>query len=344
MNPVPDSLSGKLRAIGRCDDSDPRKLRFAWSGSGFEVRFLGTALHARVAGSRSWVLVEVDGRSQRLELLPGTEILEIGRNLSNGEHRISVRKSNEPLVGELVLSGLETDGKWLPPVAKEGIRVLFVGDSITCGYGNLAPDETHGFDPATEDCFQSYAGVVECLLDADVHCVAWSGLGIVRNFDPEPGPTLVDRYGFSSPISEHRWDPSRWSPQVVVVNLGSNDLYRVPHPDPVLFQSAWIALIERLSSDSPGAKVVLLDGPLVKDGFPLDDRDRPLDSLTFLRSQLDAAASRFDPNQVFRFSLTTVHPDRGWGADWHPSLRQHLLNGRELTEFLRSRVVPLVQP
>jgi len=335
-------LHGPLRGarpIGRFDDTDPGCLRFAWSGSGFSVRFRGRSLRARIAGSRSWVRVEIDGEVRAVELEPSREWLDLGRNLSEGEHLATVRKRNEPLVGELVLREFETDGRILAAFDPTGPRIEFLGDSVTCGYGNLAPDQTHGFEPSTEDWFGSYAGIAERLLGAQAHCVAWSGLGIVRNFDPGPIPTMSDRYGQANPVSGVEWDGSRWVPDVVVVNLGSNDLFRAPPPERGMFRDAWMVLVRRILSKSASTRAVLLDGPLLKDGFPIDEAGRPIDSLTDLRALLDDVAGRFDPRRVFRFSLTPAHPDLGWGADWHPSLAQHEANGRELAEFLRTEIL-----
>lgn len=334
----PGALDG-VRTIGRVDDRDPRCLRFAWSGAGFAVRFQGRSLRARIEGSAAWLRVEIDGIPRVEEVGPSREWLEIGQNLSDGEHLAVVRKRTEPLVGELVLRELETDGRILSDPEPAGPRIEFLGDSITCGYGNLAPDATHGFESSTEDWFGSYAGVVEKLLDAQTHCAAWSGLGIVRNFDPGPIPTMPDRYGQANPVSGAGWDASRWVPDVVVVNLGSNDLFRAPHPDRRAFRDAWVALVRRILSASPSVKVVLLDGPLLKDGFPVDETGRPIDSLTFLRTCLDEVAGGFEARRVFRFSLTPAQDELGWGADWHPSLAQHARNGRELADFLRTEVL-----
>jgi hypothetical protein len=336
---LPQGVREGVRAIGRVDDRDPRCLRFAWSGAGFAARFRGRSLRARIGGSAAWLRIELDGVVRVEEVGPSREWLEIGQDLSEGEHLAVVRKRTEPLVGELFLRDLETDGRILSAREPAGPRIEFLGDSITCGYGNLAPDASHGFEASTEDWFGSYAGVVERLLGASTHCLAWSGLGIVRNFDPGPIPTMSDRCGQANPVSGAAWDHARWVPDVVVVNLGSNDLFRAPHPEKRMFRDAWIALVRRTLSRSPTVKAVLLDGPLLKDGFPIDESGRPIESLSFLRACLDEVAAGFDPRRVFRFSLTPAPGACGWGADWHPSLAQHELNGRELAGFLRAEVL-----
>jgi endoglucanase len=330
-----------LTPVGRYDDTDPSRLRMAWSGTGFDARFDGTSLEADLTDSVAWIDVAVDGTPPRaVELAPGSGWVVLADGLQRGEHSVSVRKRTEPLVGELVVSGLRSDGRILTPPARSGIRLEFVGDSITCGYGNLAPDETYPFDPATEDFALSFAGLTASALGADVHCVAWSGLGLVRNFDIEPSPTLVQRHGYSNPVTRALWDFSRWLPEIVVVNLGSNDFYRTPPPEPGLFRAELEVFVARQLERGPGTKVVLLDGPLLKDGFPIDESGRKLSSLATVREHLDHAASRFPSGRVFRLSLSSADPARGWGADWHPSLAQHRLNAQELLAFLRETVIP----
>ncbi|HQF55864.1 MAG TPA: GDSL-type esterase/lipase family protein [Fibrobacteria bacterium] len=331
-------LLDSLLPLGRFDDTEPTAVRWAWSGSGFAVVVSGTSLRARVAGSRSWLNVRVGtGDARVLELAPDREWVDLASGLPRGEHEIRVELRTEPLVGELVLSGLETDGRILAPPPRRGLRIEFVGDSITCGYGNLAPDESHSFDPATEDFSRSWAGLTGRRLGADVHCVAWSGLGLVRNFDLEPAPTLIERYRYANPVSRVDWEFGRWLPQVVVVNLGSNDFFRYPPPDAERFRSTLARFVsDRLQGDA-GTKVVLVDGPLLKDGVPLDESGRGQPSLSLVRGHLDAVADSFDPAAVFRLSLTPAHPDRGYGADWHPNLAQHRLNADELVQFLVGR-------
>lgn len=335
------NLLDSILPLGRFDDTDPASgLRWAWSGSGFAVSVSGTSLRARVAGSRAWLNVRVDsGDDRAIELVPEREWVDLASGLPCGPHEIRVELRTEPLVGELVLSDLETDGRILPPPPPRGLRIEFVGDSITCGYGNLAPDGSHPFDPATEDFSRSWAGLSGRRLGADVHCVAWSGLGLVRNFNIEPEPTLIERDRYANPVSKVDWDHGRWIPEVVVVNLGSNDFFRFPPPDAGLFRSALRRFVAGRFDRDAGTKVVLVDGPLLKDGFPLDESGNGQASLSTVRGHLDAVAAKFDPGRVFRLSLTQAHADRGYGADWHPSLAQHELNAGELVDFLTRRVL-----
>lgn len=325
--------------IGRYDDRDPDQIRFAWSGSGMSVRFEGSSLEVLARGSNTWLNISIDDQpNYAVRISPESDWTVLVQGLEVGSHAAKITTRTEPLVGEFVVSGLSTDGRFLPPPAPRGIRIEFVGDSITCGYGNLAPDETHSFDPATEDFARSYAGLVAAELEADIQCLAWSGLGAVRNFDIEPSPTLLERHRYGNPISKSDWDVSRWTPDVVVVNLGSNDFYRLPPPDPGHFRGALAGFIESSLQRAPAAKIVLLDGPLLKDGFPVDDSGRALPSLSTVRDHLDRIAVGFPVGVVHRLSFSTANSEVGYGADWHPGLAQHRLNADELIGFLNRKV------
>lgn len=63
-----------------------------------------------------------------------------------------------------------------PPAPRER-RLLFIGDSITAGYGVLCNDSSGPFAPETESAWHAYAAVATRALDADAHVIAYSGKG-----------------------------------------------------------------------------------------------------------------------------------------------------------------------
>ncbi len=63
-----------------------------------------------------------------------------------------------------------------PPEPRQR-RLLFIGDSITAGYGVLCNDSVGPFSPETESAFHAYAAVAARALEADAHVIAYSGKG-----------------------------------------------------------------------------------------------------------------------------------------------------------------------
>jgi hypothetical protein len=59
------------------------------------------------------------------------------------------------------------------------------------------------------------------------------------------------------------WDPSRWVPDAVVINLGTND-YNAAGPDPSSdYQATYLQFVARLRSVYPGAFVFCAVGPML---------------------------------------------------------------------------------
>ena len=130
--------------------------------------------------------------------------------------------------------------------------VEFLGDSITAGFDNqcdvpgmypLKPNYTCTF--GSESFARSWATLMCDELSAECHYNAWSGLGMVVNCCSGcggwPKCNAVDTFGSdiwtrtlatvgslntsdphgTTPANE--WDFSKWTPDAVVINLGTND-------------------------------------------------------------------------------------------------------------------------
>ena len=124
------------------------------------------------------------------------------------------------------------------PAPAKAHRIEFIGDSITCGYGTDDDDLSHTFSTATEDVTKAYAYRTAKALDADYSMVSYSGYGIYSGYVDESIDTrntseLVPPYytlvGFSrgtyhgTAITMTDWDFSSFEPEIIVMNLGTND-------------------------------------------------------------------------------------------------------------------------
>lgn len=107
-------------------------------------------------------------------------------------------------------------------------QIEFIGDSITVGYGNVSG--TRDCDPEqlkrTTNTDVSHGALTARQLDADYQINGFSGLGMVRNvagITPDVTyRTYYDRALLN--VDGDVWqNPGTWRPQIVVVNLGSND-------------------------------------------------------------------------------------------------------------------------
>ena len=318
------------RLSGRFDLDDPAGPRFAWAGSAIVARFTGTAITIRLRGSSDYFAVTLDGAALPvLAAKPLEERYPLATGLQAGVHDLVVVKRTEPLVSEAQLLGLELapGGQLLPPPPAPERRIEFVGDSVTAGFGILGRDETCPFSPDTEDFTLSFAALTAGALGAEPVAVAWSGRGICRNYADEAGDPMLLLYERTLPArAESRWDFRRWVPDVVVINLGTNDFSLGVSPGE-RFSEAYAALVRRIHEVYARACVVCCVGPMLDGDVLAEARAR------VARVVEDARAAGVARIGMIEFPPQS--PANGYGCDGHPSAATHRLLAAQLTSAIR---------
>jgi lysophospholipase L1-like esterase len=314
---------------GRIDDSTPEAVTFAYSGARVRMAFEGSSVGAYLDDlhKENRVVVYVDGqRTEKLSIDGMGGYYELANDLTSGPHTIELIKATEGNIGNLRFNGFELpdDGKALPWPNAQTRRIEFIGDSITCGYGIEASDKNQSFKASEENFCDTYAFHTAQNLNADYLVVARSGIGILRNYNgPFDGskdnmPAIYDRTLFKS--AEPKWDSSRFIPDVVCINLCTND-FSTTGPNVEKFESNYTQFVHRIQANYPNAKIVLLLGPMTNDPK--------------IRTILERIAihTNSTANDVSFFEMS-AHGKYGFGAHYHPSKKQAEVNGTELTAYL----------
>lgn len=322
-----------VRFVGRVDASEPNMARFAWSGTGVVARFEGTSIGVRLGGDEQYTVL-IDGVLQpKLVSTGGADVL--ASDLALGEHQIELYRRTEANQGESVFSGFELgSGTLLPPPPAPERRIEIIGDSISAGYGNEGADMTCGFSPDTENHYLTYGALAARELGAELSTVAWSGKGVVCNYGDGP-ESCVDPmpvyYGRILPErSDSRWDFSRFQPQAVIINLGTNDFSTAEDPPAPEFESAYVDLLERVRAAYPEAQILCTVGPMLSGADLANAR-------AFIEGAVQARAAAGDA-AVKSFELAPQNPSDGYGCDYHPSLRTHELMAERLVTTLRTEL------
>lgn len=161
-----------------------------------------------------------DVLTSKVELKNGYELVNIP-NLSVGEHVIRINKLNEAQFTKIGLMEYEMQDVELTHIEKHSKRKMEVyGDSITCGYGNLASSNTESFSTKTEDGMQAYGALCAEELGFDYNIISESGIGMSMN------PFGSDIYlGDIAKTADlvNPWDYQNYIPDFVVINIGTND-------------------------------------------------------------------------------------------------------------------------
>ncbi|WP_437478229.1 SGNH/GDSL hydrolase family protein [Sorangium sp. So ce1014] len=340
-NPSGDTI----RFIGRFDTTKPEGPRFSWAGSAIATRFSGTSISVRfndasTAAQSNFFQVVIDGESKGvLKVNEDEELYTVAEGLPDGEHDLLLHRRTEPLVGvtQFVEFVPEQGEALLPVPPAPERRIEVIGDSISAGYGIDGADETCPFTSDTENNYLAYSALTGRMLGADTTIVAWSGRGVYRNYDDEAADTMPEIYGRAiADEPEPAWDFSSWAPQVVVINLGTNDFsinvpgdaqFRAP------FTNAYAGLVETVRENYPEAFIFCTIGPMLSDDYP-----EGAEALSRARDYIgqvveDRTESGDDRVRFLEFPPHAKETD-GLGCDWHPSAKKNQQMAQQLSDAI----------
>lgn len=213
-----------------------------WPGSSATLRFKGTGLTMTMKSlldtGHFYVIVD-NNASQEVRLTSGFDktTFTLAANLPEGEHTVQLFKLSN-CTSENRIYGFEISGSahMLPPAALPKRKIEFYGNSITCGHGVDRPEGM--IDSGKSEHFNnyySYSSITARHFNAQYSCVARSGIGIMLSWFPEIMPEVYDRLNPSDPAS--KWDFSKYTPDVVVINLFQNDSWLVNRPEHEQFKA-----------------------------------------------------------------------------------------------------------
>ncbi len=218
-------------ALGKTYTNENGALALPWNDSGFSFRFFGTGfvLHfgAYPCPEVPYIRILIDDeRSQRFAVTNGNEKVIIDE-LSEGEHTARILRVTEGMdpiwVTNVAITGLEP--KLLDKPAERPLRLAFIGDSITCGYGVVGASTTVGYLTHEQDSARSYAYLAADLVNAEVQLSGASGKGIIANCNGDRSDmTLRQAFAYKNRQGD-AWDHSVWTPDLTVINAGTNDAW-----------------------------------------------------------------------------------------------------------------------
>jgi len=231
-------VSDKLLLLGRASSANNGiACDFTADGIAFEAYIQGEFSFTVNCSKDAYFTVYVDGvrLEQRFEAKGEFKDRKIvvGDLGEMALHSIRILKQTEAKNAIATLKSMQFYGCLYAPAAQKNLYVEFIGDSISCGYGNLwttdSPDPSNKSGTALyQDGTQGYAFLTAELLDADCSVIGCSGIGIDRSYTNQNGSgyRMIDFYPAASycrtPLEKYDFSNSR-VPDLVVINLGTND-------------------------------------------------------------------------------------------------------------------------
>ncbi len=326
-------------------------LWLAFSGAGAEFAYFGTACEVVMAGdstsadpaakdNQARVAIYADGVRVADAIMDAPEkTFRVTADTVPAEHVIRIVKLSETAMSTCAIRAIRADGP-IRPTPRRPHRIEFIGDSITCGYGVDDEDPEHHFVTATEDVTRAYAHKTAQLLNADYSMVSISGYGIISGYTATAEapmtaqliPTYYEKLGFSygqyegHTPADVRWDFAAYEPDLIVLNLGTNDdSYCLDHPDR---QAHYAAEYERflgvIRRNNPKAKILCVLGMMGDRLYPFVEKAAA--SYTAHTGDSNIACMPFVPQLE----------EDGRAADYHPTETTHQKAAETLAHSIRA--------
>lgn len=344
-----DADNPLIHYTGRIDHSDPKAIRFAYPGVSIFFAFEGRTCNIRLqdksegtspAGTpnRNFYNIIIDGKEPFVLKADPTKDMYRIDSLSHGFHTIKIFKRTEAQVGEGIFKGFQIEKGGLPKAMvsfRKKLKLEFIGNSITCGYGNEGSGKECPFSPETENNYLAYGALTARALDAEYVAVAYSGKGVVQNYDKTKEETMPELYLRTLPEDKNsKWDFKRYTPNIVVINLGTNDFAHT-NPDSALWVSKYVGLVKTIRSHYPHAHIICAIGPMMSDAHPPGNK-----ALTTITGYLQAVHHVLKKGGDHKVHLYEFPPQTGgYGCDWHPGVNTHQKMSEELAKFIKSEIL-----
>ncbi|WP_156152356.1 electron transporter RnfD [Flammeovirga sp. OC4] len=201
-----------------------------WPGTSVSFHLEGKYLDLQLSdniGESEYALI-VDGEEQTLIIRPSIQksTIRVWESDHIEKHTFTIYRRNDFSKGTTTLYGVETDGilQKTPPKKK---WIEFYGNSITVGYAN--EDSTGSDNPLYTNNFKAFSALTAQHFDAEISCIAKSGIGITVSWFDLVMPELYDRLDPNDSTS--KWDFNQKTPDLLVVNLLQNDKWLYLYSD-----------------------------------------------------------------------------------------------------------------
>lgn len=259
---------------------------------------------------------------------------------------VRIIKLSESRDSTFGIAEIETDATKILPTMEKPWKIEYIGDSITCGYGVEGTLE-NVYSTENENTSKAYAYLSAKELDADYSLVSFSGYGIVSGYTDNGVrdvaslvPPIYDKMGESYgkyagelEVKETAWDFSRFVPDIVVINLGTNDSSYCGTDSERCnqFKELYIEFLQTVRTKNPKAIIVATLGIMGDVMYP----------------SIEAAVKEYqqktgDGRVYVRHFNDQDFERNGYGVDYHPNEISQATAAKEMVSILKEMKEKLV--
>ncbi len=245
----------------------------------------------------------------------GETKVKLAEGLSAGKHTFAIYRQSEHSFGEVGICALSYEGEMLDKPADKELYIEFIGDSISCGYGNLGNASQGDGAALWSDGTQAYTYLTAQALNADWSTVSWSGLGCKYGYSDT---TMQDVY----PAQRYNYDKTTQydfavEPDVVILALGTND--NSIQGNATLKRAGLVEMLELVRAKNPNAPIVWIHGMMTNG----------------VSSMIEEIVAEFGGADAGYYACRLTQNNAGGGA--HPSLAGQQTFANELVAFLQEK-------
>lgn len=248
------------------------------SAAGFEVNFSGTMLGMRYTGEliekanlsgEGYIGVFADDNTDyvksftKLVATDKQSDFKLCEQLEEGEHTVKVLKCTEAAATVFSVYEIYTDGYFINPPKKSERKIEVYGDSITAGRASrkqIGGSENNTTQQENALLTYSLYAAREVNAQTSLMCYSGSSVGLYEGF-PDSNP-VANKFDCVSPIVEDKWEFNNYDADVVIIDLGTNDIIKASSQlnFNTEFSRQYKEFVVKVREKHPDAYIVLCSG------------------------------------------------------------------------------------
>ena len=258
--------NGYFKILGRkrIIDGIPR---FSWSNSGIEFCACCDRLTVHFGEYKAdqpvMYKIYVDSLEVKASVM-GKGVTAVIENLRDKMHNVRIIRISEgatlTYIDKIVIYGKNPE--FSVPAEAKRLKLEFLGDSITCGYGVLADSSEMTFYTHQQDSTKSYAYLASQALNAEIRTECISGMGIVHSCHENVGIRFIEFFNMvSRDMTGYVCDG--YVPDVFIINGGTND--KTSHVTQEEFVKGGLELLVSVRKMYPKTPIIWMYGMMNHD-------------------------------------------------------------------------------
>lgn len=342
------AMEKHVKVIGRTHYYN-EALWLALSGSGVEFSFYGKRAEITLKGDS---IATGDQNLTRIGIsVNGTRVIDdqvdqpiktytVFESDTEQDVTIRVTKLSEAAMSTVGIQEIRVEATGgIKPTPDNVHKIEFIGDSITCGYGIDDEHELHSFSTATEDVTKTYAYQTAQNLQSDYSMVSYSGYGIITGYTENDQkltthllPDYYEKVGKSEgefdgtllPQSV-RWDFNKFVPDLIVINLGTNDdsYTKDDIGKQTEYAEEYVRFLKLVRSHNAHTPILCTLGIMGDRLFP------------FVEQAIKKYSLETNDNNITAMKFDVQLATDGYAADYHPSQLSHNKAADKLTSHIK---------